>query len=321
MHRQADYNALMRAVLLLAFTALLFRLISTGQITSYIHPRFIWFTASGGIGLLLMAAGQLRRGLIGVRGFSPPMRTGLYLTITVVLCLGFLNQPHTFGSDLAARQGMNMTNRSESGVRPKAAESTAVTGGAAAVPQEAPAATKPSGAVPQPGSAAPQPGSAVAQPESAAPQPSSAVAQPGSAAPQPDGALSQPESAAPRPDRTAQTIEITSQNFVKWMTDIYADPTLYVGSRVTLEGFTFYPPGAAADEFAVTRLVVTCHVAHAYPDGILAYMERLQRPAQDTWHRAEGVLEAYTFNGTPVVRLRLDKLTPTTAPPDPYVYP
>jgi uncharacterized membrane protein YraQ (UPF0718 family) len=73
--------------------------------------------------------------------------------------------------------------------------------------------------------------------------------------------------------------------------------------------------------FTVTRLVVTCHVAHAYPDGLLAYIPGKPRPAQDTWHRVEGVLEPHTFKGASVLRIRVDKLTPIPKPADPYVYP
>ncbi|MFZ5814811.1 MAG: DUF1980 domain-containing protein, partial [Bacillota bacterium] len=112
MARIRDNNALMRAVLLLALTGFLVKLVMTGQLQQYIHPRFTWFTASAAIGLTLMAAGQLRRWLRGTVGHLPSFRYRLYTAMAAVICTGFLLQPHTFGSDLAAKQGLNVTNRS-----------------------------------------------------------------------------------------------------------------------------------------------------------------------------------------------------------------
>ncbi|HYG60398.1 MAG TPA: DUF1980 domain-containing protein, partial [Symbiobacteriaceae bacterium] len=68
-----DYNPLVRAILLLGLAAFLVKLIVTGEIRLYIHPRFTWFTATAAVGMSLMALGQLIRAVSGAT-YGPPLR-------------------------------------------------------------------------------------------------------------------------------------------------------------------------------------------------------------------------------------------------------
>jgi len=303
---ERDWNALVRAVLLLALTAFLARLIITGQIRDYIHPKFTWFTASAGIGLLLMAGGQLARGLRGSEASGVPLRSRLYLAVALVLCMGFAVKPHTFGADLAQKQGINLTNRSATG----GAKAPAQPNQAAAV---APVQTTP---------AAPAAPSATETTPSPTSPSAGAVDDPAKVITMEPPASTTP---APAPKKsvvlTGSTAIVTQENFVPWMEAFYGKPALYAGKRVVMEGFTFYPPQASDHEFAVTRLVVTCHVAHAYPDGLLVVMDGKARPAQDTWHRVEGRLKLMKFQGQDTLVIKPEKVTSISAPSDPYVYP
>lgn len=302
MRRETDYNALLRAILLVAMTFFLARLLYTGDIKSYIHPKFIWFTATAGIGFVLMAAGQLRRAFKGV-AVHPPLRSRLYIALTAVLCVGFLLRPHEFGADLAAKQGLNLTNRS----------------GNRSVQAAAPATAPPT---PAPGQ---QPAQPVTPPAGQPPQsdPSAGALPP---AGQPEAGATQTGPAQPPLYGKAalqlvdNTAHIKADNFARWMMEIYDNHEKYAGKRVVYEGFTYHPPDAGPAEFGVLRLIVTCHVAHASPDGFLAIYPGNTRPAQDTWHRVEGVLEPIMWKGQSTVRLRVEKLTPIPKPDDPYVY-
>lgn len=312
MARQTDWNALARGILLIALSGFILKLVAAGHIGWYIHPKFTWFTTAASAGLLLMAYGQLRRGLRGVTGAVAPLRTRLYTAFTVVLCIGFLVPPVTFGADLAHKQGMNITNRGAK-----------VSGGA--VPAVAAVTPPEQGSGQQP---APQPTApAVAEtPKSETPKPAAEV--PSTPVPTAPAAVPEPppQSQLPATKPGAVQLEnntavVTPQNFVPWMNELYSKPQQYAGKRVALDGFIFVPPDAAPEDFAVTRLVVTCHVAHAFPDGLLAVYPGNARPAQDSWFRAEGVLEMIQYRGADTLRIKLDKLTPIAQPADPYIYP
>jgi putative membrane protein len=235
-----SWNAVHRTILLVAMLLFLVRLLLNGQITFYIHPRFIWLTWVTCFGLGLMLVGQIRQ--LGVGG-EGRVQEGLFLAFAVLLAVGFAFPPHTFGVDLASKQGLNVTVRS-------------------------------------------------------------------------GGAHSKSE-----PPPPAQMLEVDTIIFVPFLQKIYEDPTPFVGKRIAITGFTYYPPNAKSDEFAVVRLVVTCHVAHASPDGLIVTTQGQERPQQDSWHRAEGVLEAYEFNGVKTVHLLVDKITTIEEPPVPYVFP
>jgi len=330
-----DWNAMARAVLLLGMAVYLTKLLVTGQITRYIHPKFAWFTATAAVGFVLMAGAQIRRWFRIPDADGAPLRTGLYAAVLGVTCLGFLLQPHTFGADLAAQQGMNITNhgsiRTVESV-PVTAPPPSSTGSAATV--------KPNATAPETQAAGASPVSGVsAGPSSPAPPQRAQAAVPSSASQVPPApSVTQPSPTATAPADTAAsgviyqtiqgkvdivngTVTVTDKNFARSMVELYAHPQLYAGKRITLDGFTFYPPDTTPDEFAVTRLVVTCHVAHAMPDGLLAYSPGVPRPALDSWHHVEGVLEAFTFDGTKTLRIKIDQIKAIPQPTDPYVYP
>lgn len=302
MARIRDLNALMRAVLLLALTGFLTKLVLKGELAQYIHPKFTWFTASAGFGLLLMAIGQLRRWYRGNNGGVPRIRYRLYTAVTAVICAGFLLQPHTFGADLATKQGLNVTNRS-SGRKVTTAPAVAATAPATGADGAGPAQA-PTGSAGQ-GPEAPT-GTSVTPPESSAPE----TAVPPKLEPEP----------AP-PVEAGSVIQITPQNYVEMMFELYDYPEKYAGKRAVIEGFVFHPPDIPGPDFAVVRLVVTCHVAHAYPDGLVAYLPGQERPKQDLWYRVEGQLEPWIYREKTTLKLKIDKATPLEQPPDPYVYP
>jgi len=309
MVRYRDGNALMRGILLLALTALLARLIATGEIANYIHPRFTWFTGSAGLGFLLMAVAQFRRALRGVTGSVPELRTGLYTAVTLMVCVGFLIRPHIFGADLAAKQGINLTNRSTSGSGLAAKPPAPVEKPAMANPTPTPT-PDPTGKAP----VDPVGGTAGEAVSGAIPTLTPPAAE---HAPPPLNMYG-----GEPPKLEGDTIMITKQNFAPWMVELYENPTKYFGKKLSMDGFVFTPEHVAADQFTIVRLVVTCHVAHAFPDGLLTSpLEGGQKPKENSWFRAEGVLGPITLGGQQTIRLTLTSLTSIAQPSDPYIYP
>jgi len=305
MVRYRDGNALMRGILLLAMTALLARLIATGEIAHYIHPKFTWFTGSAGLGFLLMAIAQFRRALRGITGALPELRTGLYAAVTLMVCVGFLVRPHIFGADLAAKQGINLTNRSTGSGnsfkpgRPAEQPAMAVAASTSAAPKE-------------------EPGLVVAPIES----PAVSIVMPPPELPVNHVAPPLNMYGGEAPKLEGDTIEITNQNFAPWMVELYENPSKYFGKKLSMNGFVFTPDGVGADQFTIVRLVVTCHVAHAFPDGLLTSpMPGGEKPKENDWFRAEGILGPITLSGQETIWLTLTSLTPIAQPADPYIYP
>lgn len=279
--REMDWNALMRAVLLMAFTAFLVRLFSRNEIGMYIHPKFQWFTITAGAGMVLMAIGQFAKAVRGTTQVGAPLRGRLYIAFAAMLAVGFLLKPHVFQADLAAKQGLNITSLAS------ASTSSNMTAPAPAAP---PVPAEPKSAATAPATVEPSK-SAEATPTAPAPTTAAPVA-----------------------------LTITNENFVRSLMTIYGNHVAWAGKRIAVDGFVFSADDLPPEEFGFAKLVVTCHVAHAAPQGFVAYNPSGQRPADDTWHRIEGVLEPTMYQGQSTLRLRIEKITPIAKPTDPYVY-
>jgi putative membrane protein len=309
-----DGGALLRALLLFLIATFLVYLIQSGLIRYYIHPRFTWFTWVATGGICLMASSQLLRFLTVRGGEHPPVAAGLYGALALVVAVGYVLPPHKFGADLAQRQGINLTDRRAGG-----------TVNAGLGPDQ-PAVNLPSTSPGVPTETSGNPPVAGQPPAGGA---SGSKADAGTASPS-TPANASPAPAPPasgQPGKYALQIEgdriiITPRNYMRSMIELYDHPEKYVGMKVAYDGFVLYPPDAGPLDWTLVRLVVTCHVAHAYPDGLLIVRDGLtERPAQDAWLRVDGVLEPYVYKGQKVIRLRATSLQPISAPADPYVYP
>jgi putative membrane protein len=326
---------LVKSALLFGLSGYLTHILLSGKITGYIHPRFIsftWFAVAGfavmGVALLLASLQQRER----------PIRPVLYAAILCPLLLGLAVPPTTFGAELVARQGINLVPRQRSRVavatpRADARPSTAVIvqpGGTAApgtgAPGSAPGSASGSTSGSAPGSAPgggalPAPGGsqAAAGQEPAGGSPGQAA--PGSQAAPPAGEPPRQPQAESRAGGQAASVLLTDKNMFHLLAEIYEYPQRYYGARVEMTGFVFHVDDLASDEFALVRLIVTCHVAHAVPDGFIAIHAGAPGLKVDSWYRAVGVFEAGTYQGKETIKIRLTELTAVEMPKDPYIYP
>lgn len=296
-----DWGAALKALLLLGFAGGVYGLAWAGKLKLYVHPRFTPYTLAAATVLVLMALVQLERFRAAPGGAAaPPARYALF---AVPLLLGLAVPPATFGADLAARQGVNLTNRA---ARPGAP--APVTAPAVAAPTPVAAAA--------PAAAAPAaPPIEVIPPSVSAPPPATAAAPPAAAEVQPA-----PPRRRPAPALVNGTVVLDDKTFAPWLLEIYDNQDKYVGKPVTMSGFVFRPEGVGANEFVLVRLIVTCHVAHAAPDGFLVYWPEGDQLPDDAWFRLDGVFEMGQYQGRDTLRIRAQSLTPVAQPADPYIY-
>lgn len=357
MAQRRDGGALLRSLLLVAIAAFLVFLIRSGQIQYYIHPRFIWFTWVAAGGICLMAFGQVRRFRLVKGEVHPPVALGLYGSLALVVLVGVAVPPHRFGADLAQKQGINLTNRTmalgasggssvgsgsvaSAGAGPSSGTSVSVAAGAGSGTGTSVSAGpgvgvgggsgggSDSGAAANSGAgsnsgAAANSGAGANAAAGATPSPGANPAGSSSGA---GPSLAAPATGGPKSKQPLQIegdrIIVTPRNFMRSMIELYENSDRYVGMKIAYDGFVLYPTENVSADWTLARLIVTCHVAHAYPDGLLIAKEGLtERPNQDSWFRVEGVLEPYTFEGTPTIRVRATSLQSIAAPSDPYIYP
>lgn len=109
-----------------------------------------------------------------------------------------------------------------------------------------------------------------------------------------------PRGAGAAPVLSDGRLIITDENFASIIPRLYAEPAGYAGREVTLTGFVVKVDTLKPDEFFLARLVVTCHVAHAMPDGLVIRTPDAAMLPADTWMEVHGILTAGEHLGQPV---------------------
>ncbi len=324
--RGRDWGAAARGLFLLAFATGVFALVFSGDIKLYIHPRFAPYSLMAAVLLVLMALAQFER--FRAPGEDLPLlRWGRYAPFLVPLVLGLALPPATFGADLAAKQGVNLTARGRHG-GPAAATAPApadpAPAGSDTRPETAPV-IPPAAGPPASTAGAPSTAASGAAPAGAIPEviPPTVAAPPATA--RPEAAASPPPPAAADGQHRAPAlvngqVVLDDKTFAPWLLAIYGNQAAYVGKPVQMTGFVFRPEGLTPEQFVLARLIVTCHVAHAAPDGFLVAWPQAEQLQTDSWYRLEGVFEMGEYQGQDTLQIRVRTLTPVEKPADPYIY-
>jgi uncharacterized repeat protein (TIGR03943 family) len=100
---------------------------------------------------------------------------------------------------------------------------------------------------------------------------------------------------------------------------VYPEPDAYTGDPVIVEGFVVYPPNLPNDYLMISRFIITCCAADAYPVGLPVKIEgdRTQFPA-DKWFQVQGSMITETLDGKRQLVIKSDSLEPIPTPRNPY---
>jgi len=119
------------------------------------------------------------------------------------------------------------------------------------------------------------------------------------------------------------TTDTAQRNILDWLRAFNAadDPAAFSGQTARVVGFVFRDESYAADQFMVSRFVLSCCVADATVLGlIVAWPDSAGLPT-DTWVEVEGTFQPGRFDGRTTPILVADRVAHTSAPDQPYLYP
>jgi uncharacterized repeat protein (TIGR03943 family) len=122
---------------------------------------------------------------------------------------------------------------------------------------------------------------------------------------------------------TLQRAASGPKNILDWLHDFArnSDANAYAGQAVDVVGFVYKDPRDAADEFWVSRFAITCCVADASAVGLLVKTTDAGALKADSWVQVSGKFSVGEFAGQQMPVIIPDKLTPTSQPDNPYLYP
>lgn len=126
-----------------------------------------------------------------------------------------------------------------------------------------------------------------------------------------------------RPQRFVLSGASEERTIVDWIRtlNVYPEPEAYAGQGVNVSGFVTHIPGWPDNIFMITRFVLTCCAADAYPVGLPVELPPgTERPKPDTWLEVTGRMTTQTLDNKRQLVIGEATLTEIPEPRTPYEY-
>ncbi len=112
-----------------------------------------------------------------------------------------------------------------------------------------------------------------------------------------------------------------SKTLVDWKRtiDTYPEPDAYLGQKVNINGFVVYRPELPTNYLMLSRFVITCCAADAYPIALpVKFTGDRQTYPPDSWLQVKGKMIVETFGKDRQLVIAASELQPIKAPKNPY---
>ena len=126
-----------------------------------------------------------------------------------------------------------------------------------------------------------------------------------------------------RPQRFSLSGDSEDRTIVDWVRtlNVYPEPDAYSGQAAKVSGFVTHIPDWPENVIMISRFVLTCCAADAYPVGLPVELPAsTPRPAPDTWLEIEGTMQTTTLDGKRQLAIGSATLTEIPEPRTPYEY-
>ncbi|HEY9907058.1 MAG TPA: TIGR03943 family protein [Thermosynechococcaceae cyanobacterium] len=113
------------------------------------------------------------------------------------------------------------------------------------------------------------------------------------------------------------------RSLIEWIRvlTVYPEPDAYVGQRAKVQGFVTHPPNLGPEYLLISRFIITCCAADAYPISLpvkLTQSRDAYKP--DSWLEIEGQMITETLVGKRQLTIEAKSLKPIPEPKNPYDY-
>ncbi|WP_174731669.1 TIGR03943 family putative permease subunit [Mesobacillus harenae] len=119
----------------------------------------------------------------------------------------------------------------------------------------------------------------------------------------------------------APVIEMNDTVFSTYYDAISMDIDKYQGRKIKLKGFVYKEEGFDQDQLVISRFLITHCVADASIGGFLSQFKEAADLSVDTWIEAEGTFSVTTYNEQQFPLIKVENWKEIEEPSEPYVYP
>jgi uncharacterized repeat protein (TIGR03943 family) len=113
------------------------------------------------------------------------------------------------------------------------------------------------------------------------------------------------------------------RSLIEWVRTlaVYPEPDAYTGQSVKVQGFIVHPPNLPSQYLLISRFVITCCAADAYPVGLPVKLngDRKTYPP-DSWQEVSGRMITETLEGRRQLVIEANSFKKIPKPANPYFY-
>lgn len=127
--------------------------------------------------------------------------------------------------------------------------------------------------------------------------------------------------AQPQAFRSASKPE--QRTLIEWIRtlNVYPEPDAYAGQKVKVQGFVVHPPDLPAQYLLISRFVLTCCAADAYPVALpVKITSNRNAYPPDTWLEVDGQMITETLKGKRQLVIEAKSMQKIPEPKNPYQY-
>lgn len=125
------------------------------------------------------------------------------------------------------------------------------------------------------------------------------------------------------PQSFGQVTRPEARSLIEWVRtlNVYPEPDAYTDQKAKVQGFVIHPPTLPDDFLIISRFVITCCAADAYPIGLPVKLTQSRSAyPPDTWLEIEGRMITVELNGKRQLAIASSSLNPIPKPANPYDY-
>ncbi|MBF2063893.1 MAG: TIGR03943 family protein [Calothrix sp. C42_A2020_038] len=124
-----------------------------------------------------------------------------------------------------------------------------------------------------------------------------------------------------QPQAFRASVRPEDRTLVEWVRtlNVYPEPDAYTGQKAKVQGFAMYPQDIGKEFMMLSRFVITCCAADAYPIGLpVKLSESRDKYPADKWFEVEGTMITETIAGKRHLAINATSIKEIEQPKNPY---
>jgi uncharacterized repeat protein (TIGR03943 family) len=126
-----------------------------------------------------------------------------------------------------------------------------------------------------------------------------------------------------KPQAFTASTKSDDKSIVDWVRTltVYPEPDAYTGQKVKVQGFVVHPPNLPPEYLLISRFVITCCAADAYPVSLPVKLSQSRDAFKpDSWQEVEGQMITEKLADKRQLVIAASSLKPVEEPKNPYDY-